>query len=96
MIFIIKGIYRREKKKNSRERAECPERLVYCMRKRPLYPSGGQCSNSRNIDPAILPRLKFSDDWHPGTDHMPFAVPTTALIRGRHPSRVSGAVHSCI
>jgi len=44
------------------------------MRKRSLYPSEGQCSNSRNIDPAILPRPKFSNDWHPGTDHMPFAV----------------------
>lgn len=60
------------------------------MRKRSLCPSEGQCSNSRNIDPAILPRPKFSNDWHPGTDHMPFARPPShAETDIRHAACVS-------
>lgn len=32
----------------------------------------------------ILPRPKFSDDWHPGTDHMPFAVVRPLLRAAIH------------
>lgn len=64
------------------------------MRKWSLHPSEGQCCNSRNIDPAILPP-KFSNDWHPGTDHMPFAIarpPSYAGIDIRHAACVRTAI----
>lgn len=81
-----------EKRMHSRQLAGGMFRtFVYCMRKWSLHSSEGQCCNSRNIDPAILPP-KFSNDWHPGTDHMPFAIarpPSHARIDIRHAACVS-------